>query len=120
VTPAVAGRLAALGARQRRASVIRSVRVEPALDGASGHVQGLAARRGLDGLEVEAVNRPRADQRFDFGGDFTGERFFEPPFLATSVSEAAWAASSSASDHRSHACQYASMSLRNCWPASTC
>ena len=100
--------------------MVRGIGVEPALDGPSGYVQGLAARRGLDGLEVQAVNRSRADQRFDFGGDFAGERFFELPFLAASVSEAAWAASSSSSDHRSHACQYASTSLRNCWPASTC
>ena len=93
MTPGVARR-PATRARERRPRVVRGIGVEPALDGPSGNVQGLAAHRGLDGLEVQAVTHPRADQRFDFGGDFAGERFFEPPFLAASVSAAAWGASS--------------------------
>ena len=36
---------------------------------------------GLGRLEVDAVERARADQLFDFGGDLRGDRGREPPFL---------------------------------------
>lgn len=52
------------------------------LDGPGGQAQDLTARGGLDGLEVQPIDRPRAYERLDLGGDFARERLFEPPFLA--------------------------------------
>lgn len=62
--------------------MVRGVGVEPVLDGPGGQAQDLTARGGLDGLEVQPIDRPRAYERLDLGGDFARERLFEPPFLA--------------------------------------
>jgi len=68
------------------------------------HAQRLAARGGLDVLEVPVVDGASAYQRFDLGDDLGREGRFEPPFLAPSCA-AASGVSSWASAHCSQACQ---------------
>jgi len=108
------------GAGKGRPGVVGRAGVEPLLDGTSRHRQRLATRGSFSGFKVQSASRAGRDQRFDLTDDLGLEGRFEPPFLAASSSEAALPASSWASDHNSQACQYASMSLRKRWPASTC
>jgi len=84
--------------------IVRVVGVQPLLDGPRCDRECPSPGRGLDRLEVQSIGRARRDQRLDFADDLGIERRFEPPFLAASC-EAASGTSSSASAHRSHACQ---------------
>jgi hypothetical protein len=86
------------------ADIIGPISVEPLLDGAGRYSQRLAPRRCLDRLKIQAVDRPRAYERFDLRDDFRLEGLLEPPFLATSC-EVPSAESSSSSAHCSQACQ---------------
>jgi len=85
--------------------MVRTICVQPLLDSPCCHRQRPTPSGHLDRLEIQAIGRPRGDQRFDFADDLARERRFEPPFLAAPSSEAASAAPSSASAHRSHASQ---------------
>ncbi len=100
--------------------MVGRVGVEATLDRARRDLERLTPRRRLDRLEVQALGRTLAYERFNLLGDFRIERFFEAPFLAASGSEAASGASSWALAHCSQASQYALRCLRNSWPASTC
>jgi hypothetical protein len=97
--------------------VVGRIRVEPALDSPRCQLERLATHCGLDGLEIDALDRFGPDQRFDLSDDFRLEARFEPPFSA-SILEAFSLASSSASAQCSHASQNASTCFRNFWPAS--
>jgi hypothetical protein len=85
--------------------VVGRVGVEARLHRARRDLERPTPRRRLDRLEVQALGRALAYERFDLGRDLGLEGFFEPPFLAASASEAASGASNWASAHCSHACQ---------------
>jgi hypothetical protein len=91
--------------------VIAEVGIQALFDGAGGDMQRLAARRDLDGLEIEAVGGAAAYEGFDLRDDVLVERRLEvfrgAPFL-TASSEVALAASSSTS----HSCSLVSMNAR--------
>lgn len=110
----VAHKLSA-SARQRRARVVGRVGVEALLDGARGDLQRAPPRRDLDGLEVDAVDATRPDQRLDFGDDLRVEAFFEPPFLAAPVEVASGPAVNCASHKRSLVSTNSRLQRRNSW-----
>jgi hypothetical protein len=68
VAPGVAGGLTTPAGRGG-AAVIGMVGVQAPRHRVGRHLERFAARRGLDGLEVEVLGRPCPNQRFDFGGD---------------------------------------------------
>ena len=68
VAPGIAGGLTT-HARQSGAAVIGMVGVQAPRHRVCRHLERFPARGGLDGLEVEVLDRPRPDQRFDFRGD---------------------------------------------------
>jgi hypothetical protein len=84
--------------------VVARIGVEPALDSSRCHLKRLATRSGLNGLEVQSLERTVAYERFNLRRDFRVKGLFEPPFWAASW-EAACAASSCASPHDSQASQ---------------
>lgn len=87
------------------------VGVQALRDGASRQRQCMPPGRGLDGLEVEPVNRTRTYERLDLLAELRREGFLEAPFFAASAPAAA--ASSSVSAHVSQARQYCSSRSRN-------
>ena len=99
----VPGRPAA-AAGEGGAAVAGLIRVEPLLHGPRREGERLAARGGLDRLEVQPVDRARAYERFDLCDDLRREAFCEAPFLAASCA-AASGASRWASAHCSQARQ---------------
>ena len=82
MTASVAGRLGAGGTGPPAAAVVGQVRVEALLDGASSQLQGAAADRGFDGLEVDLRVRAAADEALDFGADVGCEALAQRFFLA--------------------------------------
>lgn len=68
--------------------MIRAVRIEVALDRTRGHPQRPTTSGGLDGLEVEPLDRTRAYERFDLGRELPLEGRCEPPLLAASAEAA--------------------------------
>jgi hypothetical protein len=86
------------------ADIVGPISVKRLLDGAGRYSQGLAPRRRLDRLKIQAVERTRTYEPFDLRDDFRLEGLFEAPFLATSCKVAS-AESNSASAHCSQACQ---------------
>jgi hypothetical protein len=99
--------------------VVGRIGVEPLRHGPRREAQGQAARGGLDGLEVEIVDGPGADQVGEFPRNFRLERRTEPPFSPPGASDAVRGAIS-ASARRSQASQYSSVASRNCRPVSIC
>ena len=99
---AVAAQDAAAG--EGGAAVAGLIRVEPLLHGPRREGERLAARGGLDRLEVQPVDRARAYERLDLGDDLRREGFCEPPFGAAACA-AASGASRWASAHCSQARQ---------------
>jgi len=75
------------------------------LDGAGRPAPRLAARGGLDRLEVPVLDGVAAYERVDLRDDFGREGRGEPPFWAAPAGAAAAGVSSWASAHCSQACQ---------------
>lgn len=96
-------------ARSRWACVVGFVGVEPLLDCAARHPKRFPPGSGLDRFQVAVIDAPLPYEPFDFRADLGLDRGLEPFFSAAPL-EAASGVSSSASAHRSHACQYASTS----------
>ncbi len=69
-------------AREGWSDVIGRVRIKASLHGAGRYEHRQAARGRLDRLEIPAVGRAVAYERFDFGDDLGFERRLEAPFLA--------------------------------------
>ncbi|MEO6596337.1 MAG: hypothetical protein ABIP94_16430 [Planctomycetota bacterium] len=93
------------------------VGIELAFDHPGSQLQGVAAQRDLERLEV--LQRPFADQLLGFLGERRPEFGREPFFSGASI-EAALRRSSSVSAHCSEAAHRASMSCRSRCPDSTC
>ncbi len=70
-------------AGERRPCIVGVIGVEPGHHGLGSDLQCLAADRGLDRLEIPALQWT-ADQRLDFGGAFGREVRAEPFFSAPS------------------------------------